>query len=650
MVDKVIDNVYLVNAPAGSGKTTKIKSMILDHAIEHPNDNILCITFTNRAAEEIGKGLKTDRVYFGTIHSFLHGFLKPYFSHPDIIRLYFKVYREEIQKRIDNIEGKENITESNEKFRDKFGELSFETVQENIRKIEYNETPFNSLYYGGLSHDDLISFSEKVFATFPVIRKRLTQKYQVIFIDEYQDSSAHVLRVFYDAVNGSSSKLYFLGDKMQQIYKNYNGSFEKEFSELNRMIVLDTNHRSIPKIVDILNKIYNDNSYRQKPSPKNIDIEADFDPKVVICDNVSEALESEGSSYYRALRLFLFNQKRFDFIRAGNLYRQLRRMDRYSFVQQYSAVDILTDNTNENPDPLIKLLFIISQIAECYTTSSFGTIIQLLRKNPRIFDKGVYSITRHEDKERLSNLLKSILKRYEGHDEEYTIDAIIDILRETGLVKKEYIEVITDDGEYADVLEVEIMEFRNVADYLREPNISTQHGVKGESHDTVFFIAEDSARTPVVHMYKFLELWSSTDISLSSFELFYYEYMKWIDETNESLGFKLSSINLGLHRQHESYLTSRVSELCAHFSGNIYFEQLCKQDHMDYLSKPNVGKAKACFKENQVYGPLSAYRLFYVGCSRARRNLIIFVDKSKIEGFANKLKEKLRITGFYVEC
>lgn len=55
-----------------------------------------------------------------------------------------------------------------------------------------------------------------------------------------------------------------------------------------------------------------------------------------------------------------------------------------------------------------------------------------------------------------------------------------------------------------------------------------------------------------------------------------------------------------------------------------------------------------CFKESQVYGSLSAYRLFYVGCSRARRNLSIFIDKSKIEGFTSRLTKKFNEIGFEV--
>lgn len=649
MADAVIDNIYLVNAPAGSGKTTRIKSMIVNHTIENPKDNILCITYTNRAADELKKGLSADKVYIGTIHSFLHSFIGIYFSHAQVIDLYFEIYGEEIRKRIANVEGDSNITKSNEKYITKFGTLTYESVQQNLKSLFYNETQFNSLYYGGLSHDELILFARIIFDRFPIIKKRLTQRYQIIFVDEYQDSSANVLKIFYEAVQGTSARLYFLGDKMQQIYKNYDGSFEVELPILNKSMVLDTNHRSIPQIVDILNALYNDGSNKQNPSPKNIHVVPDHAPRVLICDNISDKLESEKVSYPNALLLFLLNQKRFDSVGAGNLYRQLSRMDRYSFVQKYSAIDVLIDDTSDNPDPLMKLLFIINQMADYFDNMSLGGIIQLLRKNTKMFDKEVSTVAKHQDKGRLSDILKSILDKYKDVDQQYDINAVISMLKETGLAKSEYIEAITDSGEYSAVLTVKVNEFRAIATYLRIPNVSTQHGVKGESHDTVFFIAEDSTSTPVVHMYSFFKLWSTTDISLISFESFYYEYVKWIDKTTKYLTFKLSAINLELHEQHKQYLNTRIVELLEHFKDNPIFNQLCRQSYIDYLSKSNVTTAKQCFKENQAYGALCAYRLFYVGCSRARRNLTIFIDKSKISDCSTQLIEKFKSTGFRVE-
>ena len=182
--------------------------------------------------------------------------------------LYFEMFEDLIKESIENKEEKEHIVTRNQKYIEKHGCLSVESIKANIDAIYYNESSNNHLYTG-LAHDSLLLFAEKVFDKFPKIKMRLTQKYQSIFIDEYQDSAASVLRMFYKACLNTKSNLYFLGDKMQQIYKNYDGSFEEELKTLNTDIKLDINHRSIPDIVSVLNNIYNDKGFKQNPSKKS---------------------------------------------------------------------------------------------------------------------------------------------------------------------------------------------------------------------------------------------------------------------------------------------------------------------------------------------------------------------------------------------
>lgn len=66
MADEV-KNCFLINAPAGSGKTTQIKSMVRKFMQENPRDNILCITYSNRAAEELARDFDSEHIFIGTI-------------------------------------------------------------------------------------------------------------------------------------------------------------------------------------------------------------------------------------------------------------------------------------------------------------------------------------------------------------------------------------------------------------------------------------------------------------------------------------------------------------------------------------------------------------------------------------------------------
>ncbi len=95
-------------------------------------------------------------------------------------------------------------------------------------------------------------------------------------------------------------------------------------------------------------------------------------------------------------------------------------------------------------------------------------------------------------------------------------------------------------------------------------------------------------------------------------------------------------------------MNKKILELLNYFSGNEIFINLCVNDYRNYLEKGTVGNVKKCFNENIVYGVISAYRLFYVGCSRARKNLTIFIDKSKIESFSKIFISKLESIGFEV--
>ena len=85
------------------------------------------------------------------------------------------------------------------------------------------------------------------------------------------------------------------------------------------------------------------------------------------------------------------------------------------------------------------------------------------------------------------------------------------------------------------------------------------------------------------------------------------------------------------------------------YRDNKLFEALLKDDFIAYLAKSTVGNAKNIFKISKIEGILTAYKLFYVGCSRARKNLVIVVDETKINKFENEFKAKLISIGFEIQ-
>ena len=646
MANAIAGNLFLVNAPAGSGKTTWIRKNVRKYLLQNPNDNVLCITYTNRAAEELGKDVDSNRVYFGTIHSFINDFIGSFFSHESILELYWEVYKNQIVERIENVSQNGNWAESNMRYIEKYGGLTPEIVRSNITMISYNQAPFNSLYRGALGHDDLISFTRLAVERFPVIKKKISDKYQVVFIDEYQDTATDVLQIFYSSMIGKKSKLYLLGDKMQQIYRNYNGEFETYFHIFNKSINLSVNYRTIPKIVSILNKIYNDECYKQTPYEKNKDEDMDFLPEVRIVTDIEKNVSELMEQYRDSLILYLSNKSRFYNIGVRGLYDAYSGMEKYSFGKKYNAVDVLTKEEIRENDALLSFLFTVNIIVDYFKKEFYGEVFRIIRKASTYFNCEKFIIRKHIDKHLVKDKLDDIVALY--NELSITVDDFLSLCVEKKYIREEFYSAVVEENDYQLVKNVKVQEVKVLADYMSDPKISTQHGVKGESHDTVVFVADNSRSNPVVHMSKFFEMWSNIDITLSEFDAFYYIYSQMLNQIENKMGMKCSQLKADTYISVASIIDEELQAFTKKNETNPYYIQLLKVKMDKYFGKKNVTNVKECLKEGTVYGPLCAYRLFYVGCSRAKRNLVIMINKKDIEGFEDKLRNKLMITGFNV--
>lgn len=588
MANAINNNMFLVNAPAGSGKTTFIKDKINEIVSNDKDCKILCITYTNRAADELISKINSKNVKISTIHSFVSEFFKIYFSNKDIIKLYFETYKGDILDRINNISNDERNEIANQKYKEEHeGNLSFEYLKNNTKSISYNELPFNSLYYGGLSHDALLSFAEILLDKYPIIKKRLSSLYKYIFIDEYQDTSANILRFFYNAVKDSQTTLFLCGDKMQQIYKNYDGTFENELSTFNNSdFRLRTNYRSSQSIVTVLNNIYNDPSFVQEVS--NIQKQGNK-PQIYIAEDVNSTLNAIEDITPKILKLFIYNKDRFEKIGAKNLYEKVSDMEKYSFGSKNSPVDVLLTNDIDNPDPLFRLLFEINDFLKKYKLKQYGLLVQKINnKKSKIYNKELLKINKHEDKKIFQNLIESI---YSEYNEDISIIDFLKFLNDKQFLLNSVIENYFEDSEgneYLTVLEQSIEEFRKLCEYIENPKISTQHGVKGEGHDEVVFIAEDSTRNPYVRMYDFFELLAKNEVRYSEFEKFYYEYVKDIRNFEYLNNIKLSELKKDTYNQYVNSLNELLQNLNQKYNNNVYYNFFFSDAYESYLSRPGV--------------------------------------------------------------
>ncbi len=647
MANTVSENMFLINAPAGSGKTTFIKNKINEIIENNKTCNILCITYTKRAAEELMAKINSKNVKIATIHSFISEFLKIYFSNRKVIDLYFETYKENILNRINNPSNDEQINITNQKYKEEHdGNLSFEYIKNNTKSISYNELSYNFFYNGELSHDALLSFAEILLDKFPIIKRRLSSLYKYIFIDEYQDTSASILRFFYNSVKDTQTKLFLCGDKMQQIYKNYDGTFEEYLTKFNSSTyLLNTNYRSSECIVTVLNNIYNDSSFIQKISDIQ---EKGNKPQVYITEDINSTLNTIEDETPKIFKLFIYNKERFEKIGAKNLYEQVSNMEKYSFGKKYSPVDVLLKNDIDNPDPLFKLLFELNDFLKKYKLKQYGLLIQKINnKKHKIYNKNTLKINKHEDKNNFQTLIESIYNKY---NENIKILEFLKFINDKNFVLNSIIENYledTENNEYSNVLEQNIGEFRKLCEYLETPKISTQHGVKGEGHDEVVFIAEDSGN-PSVKMYKFFELMAKNDVCYNEFENFYYEYIKDVNDFENKNNIKVLELKKDTYNQYASSLNELLHKLNQKYNNNLYYKFFFWDSYQLYVQKSGVTKFRNAINPNNIFGTLIAYKLFYVGCSRAKKTLKIIVKRSKLDEFYNEFKDKIQKLGFDV--
>ena len=248
-IDKILQCVksnqnFVLQGGAGSGKTETLSQVISSLSNEFPRMRIACITHTNKAADEIALRVNDDHT-ISTIHSFLSQLISPYRKniHTVISKLFEidTIESVDFNNFVDEKIAKKETHESYKKLHTKFTATYFtvngirlekavgkkiydqnsiainddlnlkilalnKEIQENIeardyQTIEYNETRFdnfNELSYG---HDGVLKIATLLFKKYPRIEKILADKYNCIFIDEYQDTNENIVLTISEFAN-----------------------------------------------------------------------------------------------------------------------------------------------------------------------------------------------------------------------------------------------------------------------------------------------------------------------------------------------------------------------------------------------------------------------------------------------------------------
>lgn len=235
---------FLLSGGAGCGKTYALVLTLKELSKKYPHIHIACITYTNAAANEIKERADISHLTVQTIHDFLWSQISLFPNEmKDVLEELVNDYDEKTNK--DTHIKSPNIT--------KHFELS-----ENV-KIQYRE--YNSLSEGIISHNEVLKLSRAMFHKYDKLRMILSDKYQCIFVDEYQDTSPLVIKILLDYKPSHEHKnvIGFFGDSMQSIYDGSIGNIKdyinnREVKEIQRT----QNRRNPVDIITLANKIRDD--------------------------------------------------------------------------------------------------------------------------------------------------------------------------------------------------------------------------------------------------------------------------------------------------------------------------------------------------------------------------------------------------------
>lgn len=672
---KIESNMYLINAPAGSGKTHFIKDKVNSIVDRDPSARILCITYTERAAKELQARILSEEAFISTIHSFINFFISPYYAHSEAIDLYYELYKNDIEKRIQengalDIDDPQN---RNSKFLIAKGlepslDVSIQLIKENTKSIYYNEKNNNTLYYGGLSHDNLLEFAFSFLDKYPVLQFRLREMFQYIFVDEVQDTDAKILRLFYNAVKDTSTELYYFGDKMQEIYENYDGGFENEYTNFDTSLSKEFkyNYRSCEEIVNVLNNLYGRKDSDRQESKTGCN---EVLPKLIICQNIEAYYTKHMPEFDGFLFLRIANRARFARNNPSesmeNIFNAILNI--YPHGSKITPIDVLLPPAGEDsPDILIKFFYAFGQIKAFFDTSHYAKVIQLLSSQMFIAldgrKKNVFhpsmKVSEHDDKSRLPKSLKKVFKEY-SNDAKYSLQQFLVYLVDQNIITddfREHIHHIEDEegkAVYEQLLAIQLSKMKRLTDYKDSQSISTQHGVKGEGYSKVCFWSEDSkSNRPYVYMYDFFRIYTQLEhFGLESFQSFYYSFKSCIAALEQNFGIKIGKMKSPNITDENICL---FDQLIDKFTGDIYFDYIFHESVHDYKAKrekdklPTLKSVQAIFKPDKVNRILVAYKLFYVGCSRAKDELTVLVNQEGISAFEGGFKAKMSAVGFEI--
>jgi DNA helicase-2/ATP-dependent DNA helicase PcrA len=287
-----VNGPLLILAGAGSGKTRVIVHRIAYLLAEHARaDELLAVTFTNKAAEEMRSrvesllGSDCSNLWISTFHSLCARLLRReapaigltrdfvIYDSSDQLAMMKQVLRDlqiddgllQPRAALSRISHAKNTMEGAEALRDSAWRGSGGLRSEHLIKV-YERYTAALRESNALDFDDLLLKTVDLFETATSVRTRYAERFRFVMVDEYQDTN----RPQYLLIRRLSERhrnLCVVGDPDQSIYK-WRGAdlrnildFEQDFPDAT-VVRLEQNYRSTQTILDAATAVIGQNRNR----------------------------------------------------------------------------------------------------------------------------------------------------------------------------------------------------------------------------------------------------------------------------------------------------------------------------------------------------------------------------------------------------
>jgi len=385
------DGPLLILAGAGSGKTKVLTTRVV-HLIETKKcwaSQILCVTFTNKAANEMRERIlkllsaqSSSIPWLGTFHSISNKILR---RHAEAVGLKsnFTILDTLDQLRlIKNIIESENIDIKKippklvaafiDDWKNK-GLIPSEVKVNNENYIKDTALKIYRIYQQRLKimncvdFGDLILHCVTIFKTMPEILELYHNNFKYILVDEYQDTN-FIQNIWLNLLSKKNNNLCCVGDDDQSIY-SWRGAEVKNilnFDKLNtntKVIKLEQNYRSTQNILDTASSLISNNEDRLgkklwSENSKGDLIEVNcynngYDEAVAVADEIEKNLSKEHSlNQISILVRAAFQTREFEdrFIKINLPYRVIGGLKFYDRAEIKDAICYIRIIYQENDD------------------------------------------------------------------------------------------------------------------------------------------------------------------------------------------------------------------------------------------------------------------------------------------------------------